>query len=85
VGRRSNPPGAKLDGHQLHDELQRASGELSNRLCHSQRGANDDCFNDEQRVGEHGMHPELRQHTGHVSDELRPLIALTIRDFRIPR
>ena len=83
---RKNPPGAILDHDELHDDLQRASRDLSSRLLRT-FGAVGWFDNDGDRTGpgpelqsdgEHVVRHELHDDATHVSDDLRQNIAVAV-------
>jgi hypothetical protein len=80
-----NPAGAIIDRYQLHDGLQCAGGKLSNHLPPSRSAAaafyNRSHAADPQFHRNHHLCVDVQQYIAHVSDQLRPPIAIAIAIF----
>jgi hypothetical protein len=88
-GKRQDSPGAKLHGDKLHDGMQRAGGNLPNRLSPSLRST---LAASERRCNVEQLHPAdechgkydlfigLHHEPAHVPDNLRPLIPISVMD-----
>ena len=79
-GNRQDSAGAKLRGDELHDGVQRASGNLRNRLLRSIRSASERVqqrYPAEQH-GKHGLYISVQHDPAHMPNKLRPLIAVSV-------
>jgi hypothetical protein len=88
-GKRQDSAGAKLHGDELHDGMQRAGGDLPNRLppsLGSTLAASKWCGNVEQLHssdecnGKYHLFIGLHHEPAHVPDNLRPLIPISVMD-----
>jgi hypothetical protein len=92
-GKQQDSLGAKLHGDELHDGVQRAGGDLPNRLSRSLRSTLaeskwwrdvEQCQPAAERDGKYDLLIGLHHQPAHVPNELRSFISIPVIDWPAP-